>query len=235
MTLHLVHGLSYWKNKEKAVQDMTGTKKRLKKMINDCFGKSPLDGHPYYNAGQRLDDVRRLHKTSKGTSEQNWEVDEITWNDLDMDQIFLRINHTNSFIGEQMLYQRLHLLEKGKNEEQTRQFESRLFYLKENPKVRLDIEAQLNRIGKHEGGYYLSEFLLNTDLWKIGNTRLYHMLQVLLTVFLIGAFVFENGIAAVGLAGIVLTNLLIYVYSKLKYEIYLSSLADFRSIYRFAK
>lgn len=88
MTLHLVHGLSYWKNKEKAVQDMTGTKKRLKKMINDCFGKSPLDGHPYYNAGQRLDDVRRLHKTSKGTSEQNWEVDEITWNDLDMDQIF---------------------------------------------------------------------------------------------------------------------------------------------------
>lgn len=61
---------------------MFGTKKRLKKMINDCFGKSPLDGHPYYNAGQRLDDVSRLHRTVKEESEEKWEVDDITWDDL---------------------------------------------------------------------------------------------------------------------------------------------------------
>ena len=61
---------------------MFGAKKRQKKIINDCFGKSPLDGHPYYNAGQRLDDVSRLHRTVKEESEEKWEVDDITWDDL---------------------------------------------------------------------------------------------------------------------------------------------------------
>lgn len=43
-------------------------------------------------------------------NETDYVVDEITWNDLEMDSIFLRINHTNSFIGEQVLYHKLHVL-----------------------------------------------------------------------------------------------------------------------------
>ena len=31
-------------------------------------------------------------------------IDDITWDDLEMDDVFLRINHTDSFAGEQILY-----------------------------------------------------------------------------------------------------------------------------------
>lgn len=39
------------------------------------------------------------------------DIDDITWNDLDMDSIFSRINTTNSSIGSEYLYSMLHRLE----------------------------------------------------------------------------------------------------------------------------
>ena len=35
---------------------------------------------------------------------QRFQIDDITWNDLDLDQIFMLLNHTNSFLGEACLY-----------------------------------------------------------------------------------------------------------------------------------
>ena len=36
-------------------------------------------------------------------------IDEITWNDLDLDSLFLTVNHTWSFAGEDYLYYLLHV------------------------------------------------------------------------------------------------------------------------------
>lgn len=214
---------------------MFGAKKRLKKIVDDSFGKNPLDGYLYYNAQQRLNNVKRLHSAVSGIVDGEWKVDDITWDDLEMDQVFLRINHTNSFIGEQTLYHKLHLLDKGTAPEKIDRLEQRLACLKENPEARLDIETQMNYIGKHDEGYYLPEFLLNTDMWKFGNTLLYHVLQVLLIIGFVGCTVFNNIISIAGLVCIALINLMIYLFSKQKYEVYFNSLADFKRIYDFAK
>ena len=153
---------------------MFGAKKRLKKMISDNFGRNPLEGHLYYNAERRMDDAERLHRAREESSDKNWSVDDVTWNDLEMEKVFLRMNHTNSFIGEQTLYHKLHNLGKNNQEQYIKKMESRLAYLKENPEKRLDIEAQQNVIGKQEEGYYLTEFLQNTEYWRLGNTVLYN-------------------------------------------------------------
>lgn len=39
--------------------------------------------------------------------ESTWEVDDITWNDLDMDRIFKAMNHTQSSLGAEVLYDML--------------------------------------------------------------------------------------------------------------------------------
>lgn len=109
---------------------MIGRKKRVRKMINMNFGENPMKGNIFYDAGNRIDKVSRYHNLN---GEKNSLLDDITWDDLEMEQVFFRINHTNSFIGEQMLFHKLHDLN---NIEETHmdKFEQHLSYLSENPK-----------------------------------------------------------------------------------------------------
>lgn len=80
---------------------MFGSTKRQREMIDENFGIHPLKGRLYYNAESRLHEVERLHKSLRYCTEEENQIDDITWDDLEMNQVFLRINHTESFIGEQ--------------------------------------------------------------------------------------------------------------------------------------
>ena len=159
-----------------------------------------------------------------------WSVDGTTWNDLEMDNVFLRINHTNSFIGEQILYHRLHNL---KTKEDVK-MEKLIDYFDGNPMEREKIEERLFRIGKHDEDYYLNEFLANTNLWKVGNVGSYHILQVVLIVFSLLSIFMRAPIAYIGLVLVAITNFMIYWRTKVNYNIYFSSLVTFKSIYNTA-
>lgn len=213
---------------------MFGAKKRLKRMVENSFGKNPLEGYTYYNAEKRLHDVERFHRGIREFDTQPWEVDDITWDDLEMDQVFLRVNHTNSFIGEQVLYHRMHILELGNDLEMAGKLEERLAYLDRQPNLRTEMEMELRRIGKQEAGYYLAEFLWNTDLWKVGNSLLYHLLQVLLAVCLAAGIVFDQVIFLAGAVCVALVNLTLYLKVKQEYEIIFTSLIEFKKVYDFA-
>lgn len=219
---------------------MFGNVSRRKNLIEGSFGKDPQEGISYYNAASRLDDVCVMHYSvaddeQDGSPARSMEIDDITWDDLEMDSIFLKINHTNSFVGEQYLYHKLHILDKGRDREAADKMESRLEYLDKNPKARLDIEAHLNGIGKNDGSYQLIDFIQNTELWKIGNTAVYHILQVLLIAAIVCAVVFHSIIAIVVAVAVALVNLTTYIILKQKYDMYLNSLADFKNIYDFSK
>ncbi|SHI30127.1 MutS-related protein [Parasporobacterium paucivorans] len=54
-----------------------------------------------------LTKIGRFHDTRKKIEPAKFYIDEITWNDLDMDAVFKQINNTRSSIGEDYLY---HLL-----------------------------------------------------------------------------------------------------------------------------
>ena len=76
---------------------------RMKALLRDQWGRDPRELAAAYMTRDRLPYIRMYHDicAEKG-------VDEITWSDLEMDEVFLRINHTRSFVGEQVLYHRLH-------------------------------------------------------------------------------------------------------------------------------
>ncbi len=83
-----------------------GRKKRIMTFFNARFGKDPTDSAEALRCRDRLPQIRILDETLSGTVEENpYAVDEITWTDLEMDEVFLRINQTGSYIGEQVLYQ----------------------------------------------------------------------------------------------------------------------------------
>ncbi len=71
------------------------------------FGSDPSCTRQYERSRELLEEIAVYYEETKETlSEGN--VDEVTWNDLEMDEVFLRINRTESYIGEQVLYRRLH-------------------------------------------------------------------------------------------------------------------------------
>ena len=202
-------------------------KSMISKFIQQSYGVNPLKGYNFYNASGRLDKIKRYHiLQEKG----EWSVDGTTWNDLEMDNVFLRINHTNSFIGEQILYHRLHNL---KTKEDVK-MEKLIDYFDGNPMEREKIEERLFRIGKHDEDYYLNEFLANTNLWKVGNVGSYHILQVVLIVFSLLSIFMRAPIAYIGLVLVAITNFMIYWRTKVNYNIYFSSLVTFKSIYNTA-
>ena len=208
---------------------------RLKKIIESSFGHDPQRGIYYYNAQNRLKDVRILHDGMSAADDGSWEIDDITWDDLEMDRVFLRINHTNSFVGEQTLYHKLHVLDKGRNEVARELTELRLEYLEAHPKERLEMEMRLCSLGKASDGYQLTDFMLNTDVWKIGNTVVYHILQLILVVMIVLTIIFHNPVVIFGMVASALVNLFVYIFTKQKYDMYLGSLGDFKRIYEYSK
>lgn len=77
---------------------------------------------------------------------EEFQIDDITWNDLDMDRIFQELNRTRSFLGESYLYYQLRspALGPGRLEE----FEELVTYYQEHPQERERMEYFFARIGK---------------------------------------------------------------------------------------
>lgn len=210
-------------------------KKRVRERLKRQFGENPLADSKVVWTRDRLDKIKIYHeemrKAEHGEKEQRNYIDAITWNDLEMDEVFLRINNTKSFLGEQVLYHRLHDL--GWNVEWKKWEQMVELFSKEE--LRLDVEERLAAIGKQEEHYYLPTFLMNTENWKVENGWILHGLQALLVMFLLGALVWDNAFCMAGLMAVAIVNLMIYLYMKQRYEVYLFSLGSLKSLINFCR
>lgn len=231
-------------------------KKKLEGYLRRSFGTNPMEGQLYYRADNRMDRVRMYHNNMQERAKEHWEkarageeakseilpesrsmIDSVTWDDLEMDQVFLRINHTQSYAGEQVLYRRLHHVTDDSDEKTrgSQSLQERLEYLEEHARERLEMETKLYAVGKYDGDYYLSTFLMNPDLWKMEGNWLIHLLQLLLVFFLVMSIGFDSATGVVGLLVVIIVNLLVYFRAKQKYEVYLESLGSFKKLYDFAE
>ncbi len=123
------------------------------------------------------------------------QIDDITWNDLDMDEIFMRMDYSLSATGEEYLYYRLRTPLYEKDEMQ--QMEENIRFFTENADERIKVQMLMRRLG-FTGKYSLYDYLDNLDnLGQRSNLKhyildlLYLPAIVLMTVnFSLGLFVF---------------------------------------------
>lgn len=220
------------------------SKKQATAIIKSYFGKNPLECHSFYDASRRIDKICLYHddfseeivdnnnKAAVDMESGYSYIDDITWDDLEMDDVFLRINHTDSFAGEQILYHKLHDVSAAGDQEK---FEKRQQFLKENEKKRIEIEQNLFAIGKNKNDYYMMSFLKNTDKWKVGNEILMYIMQFLLVFFIVSFACTRLDIMGVGAVLTAFINISIYMRIKQKYEVFFESLGNFKNIYNFAR
>ncbi|MCL2362250.1 MAG: hypothetical protein FWC73_10610 [Defluviitaleaceae bacterium] len=118
------------------------TKRRRLQSLGANFGKPPEDdGSLHIESAARYDQHIQAHEPT-----EQW-VDSITWNDLDMDKVFARINACQSSVGEEYLYHILHQL--PLNSEALDKRENLIHFFNANPDIRLSVQGLLaNRLGK---------------------------------------------------------------------------------------
>jgi len=116
-------------------------RRKLRARLRRGFGSVPS---PHYFSGD-MEHIRAYYDYRRENEPDTFMVDDITWNDLDMDRVFKRINQDRCTSGEQYLY---YMLRSPAMDEET--FESRrrlIRYAVEDPERRLKAEMILARLG----------------------------------------------------------------------------------------
>lgn len=182
------------------------TKNKAKARIRGRFGQPPPQ------------DDRDIHgmtayyvATSAGYSAP--EIDGITWNDLDMDKVFRRINACESSVGEEYLYAQIHRqVEPHALEQRERLIE----WLDANPDACFEIQYTLSCLGKeaHNG---LHALVKGAQAKVFKNASLLRILAVMPVVS--APLLFINtllGVAAI--ISFAFVNFFVYHHHKLKMD-----------------
>lgn len=152
---------------------------------------------------------------------ESFQIDDITWNDLGMDDIFIRMNYAVSSTGEEYLYYMLRtpLFE----EERLKHFDDIVEYYRTHTKQRVQYQCLMHKLGS-TGKYSLYDYLdYLTRLGKRSNARDFTSLLILLA--LVGVCFFQLTIGVLGVVAWMLYQMFSYFKIKKEIEPYTTSLA----------
>lgn len=122
----------------KTIYDKKQDRLRLERHLRKSWGK-PAERD--YGEEQRKA-IAAYYRANQG----KWDVDDITWNDLDMDEFYPVINHSLTSMGEEYLYA---LLRKPVDDSEELEERERLVTnFTEHPEERLHLQMALAEIGK---------------------------------------------------------------------------------------
>ncbi|MBR5361336.1 MAG: hypothetical protein IK123_10645 [Lachnospiraceae bacterium] len=135
------------------------------KRIKESYGK-PCNRKYDDGVFEHIQGYYRVH-TPMGdadehpTDDQVYHVDDITWNDLDMDEIYASVNYTESSAGDEYLY---YLLRNPRPDVMDRErFEQLVTHYMDDPDNRLNMSVRLHDVGR-TGKYSIYDYINNLDL-----------------------------------------------------------------------
>ena len=134
-------------------------------------------------------------------------VDDITWNDLSMNQVFDRINQCDTSAGEEILYWRLR--KNAMDEEERALFEKRVEAFDRDERLRESVEDLLCDMGKSSASYYIPSYMDSIEEYRLRNAWAYRLLQILLLVSVITALVIPGDSALLFPAAVCGVNLVL--------------------------
>ena len=145
-------------------------RKRYRRQLKELYGSFPDRTY----SPEELDRIARYywHTCEKDRGAEN-DIDGITWNDLAMDNVFARMNFTQSSSGEEYLYAMLRRPVTDDRDGRQEKMEAHIRYMMTSEKERLDTMMSLRDLGR-TGKYALSDYLDYLDeLGVRGNSMHY--------------------------------------------------------------
>ena len=187
-------------------------KERFWQKAKQEFGELPFQD---YNL-EELDSFSHYYRSRQKT-DHAFTIDDITWNDLDMDRIFLLLNKTGSSIGSEYLYDMLRrpcfqqdiLLERKRLAE----------YFAENEQKRIRIQYIFHELGRVRRIGFSDYIERLQELDAKSNLRHYVMIGIIIGYFLLSCVNVSYGVPCLILA--VVFNIIDYYRHKGAIEPYL--------------
>ena len=180
--------------------------KRFMSSIINSWGNLPKREYDY-------GELEHIAKYFQATKQEEFTIDDITWNDLDMDSVFCMMNQCRSSSGDDYLYKLLRtpLTSKKELEERNRI----ISFFQRNEKTRIAYQMELSKVG-HSKKFALIDYVNNiTKL--LPDSNLDNYMHLFLYVVVIFAIIAQPASGILVAIGVLIYN--IYTYYKKKTEI----------------
>lgn len=195
----------------KGAIDAKNEKKKFVKALYENYGKLPKKEY----APGKLETVSNFYKRHP----EEGQVDDITWNDLNLDEVYKRVNYALSSSGEEYLYYTLRSPKMDAEELSHR--EEQIRHLMEHPDERVEVQLALAELG-YTGKYSIYDYLDQLDsLGKRSNVRHYLADGILLPLFVL-CFV-KPSLGLLGLSTVIVYNFISYFKEKNEIDAYIIS------------
>lgn len=197
----------------KEVWDANRAQKRFVKSLYEDYGKLPKREYSLERFA-RIDSYFQKHF-------QDNRIDDITWNDLGMDEIFKRMNYTLSSTGEEYLYYTLRTPET--TEEELLHLEEMIAYFAAHRSERVKVQVLMKKLGT-TGKYSLYDYLDNLNtLGKRSNWKPI-LVDMALLLMIILCF-FQTALGVFGCVVILVYHMVSYFSEKKEISPYITSFA----------
>ena len=190
----------------KVVTSNSRRNKRFLSSIINSWGNLPKREYDY-------GELEHIAKYFQATKKEEFTIDDITWNDLDMDSVFCMMNQCRSSSGDDYLYKLLRtpLTSKKELEERNRI----ISFFQRNEKTRIAYQMELSKVG-HSKKFALIDYVNNiTKL--LPDSNLDNYMHLFLYVVVIFAIIAQPASGILVAIGVLIYN--IYTYYKKKTEI----------------
>lgn len=189
-------------------------KKYRKKILDKLYQSYGTPAERNYKPGEMDHIMMYYHKHPVPH-----QIDDITWNDLNMDQIYQTINTSCSAAGDEYLYYRLRtpVYDAGEMEK----LEHKIHFFTEHEKERHDVQSAFYSLGR-TGKYSIYEYLEYLD--DLGERRNFKYLFFDLLLFVCIGLMFLSPIYGIVLLLVVLChNIIVYFKEYKQIEPYITS------------
>ena len=193
----------------------TRKRKKLLARVRASYGKVPKREY----TSEELEKIRSFFDAVHDA--ERFAIDDITWNDLSMDRIFIAMNHTFSSVGEEVLYTLLREPAFDKDELVERDRLARFFA--SNKELREELSVDFSMIGRTRK-YSLIRFLSNFRELKLRPDWMY-LLPIATIIVAIVLIITVPQAGVLALIAAVVVNLYTYYKQKGDIEPYYYSLS----------
>lgn len=195
-------------------KEYLNSKKYRKKILDKLYQSYGTPAERNYKPGEMDHIMMYYHKHPVPH-----QIDDITWNDLNMDQIYQTINTSCSAAGDEYLYYRLRtpVYDAGEMEK----LEHKIHFFTEQEKERHDVQSAFYSLGR-TGKYSIYEYLEYLD--DLGERRNFKYVFFDLLLFVCIGLMFLSPIYGIVLLLVVLChNIIVYFKEYKQIEPYITS------------
>ena len=197
----------------KGIYDKKKSKERLVRLLRENWGTLPTEE---YSEAKFKSLQYYYNNVVKNRSETGYFLDEITWNDLNMNELFFMLNSTGSAMGEEVLWAILHELKL--EEASLLEREKIISFFQNNEEARLKLQTDFALIGKNKK-VSVYEYMDRIDRVR-RESNLIHFIGATGIIVSVILLVFSVWKAGILLIGFIIFNLLTYYKRKGEIELY---------------